>query len=132
MKYTDQLRHPKWQKRRLEVLQRAEFRCECCGDREKTLHIHHKFYKPKAMVWEYEDDEMLAVCALCHQIVQAATEYFLSKIPGFNFLDIGRIGYELGRISDRGIGIEWVAELLKKDSDEADEIELKDYKAFNE
>ena len=64
--YAEQLKHPKWQKRRLEILQRANFRCESCDDAEKTLHVHHKRYRKGAMAWEYEDSELTALCEDCH------------------------------------------------------------------
>ena len=39
--YSQKLRDPKWQKKRLEVLQRDEFCCQLCNDKETELHIHH-------------------------------------------------------------------------------------------
>lgn len=32
MTYTEQLQHPNWQRKRLEVMEAAEFSCELCGD----------------------------------------------------------------------------------------------------
>jgi len=66
MTYSEQLKHPKWQKRRLEILNRAGFRCESCEESEKTLHVHHKRYHKGAMAWEYADDELVALCEDCH------------------------------------------------------------------
>jgi hypothetical protein len=66
MTYTEQLKHPKWQKRRLEILNRANFKCESCDDAEKTLHVHHKRYRKGAMAWEYDDSELTALCEDCH------------------------------------------------------------------
>lgn len=37
MSYASQLRHPSWQKRRLEMLDRAGFECNNCGDAESPL-----------------------------------------------------------------------------------------------
>lgn len=67
MKYAEQLKHPKWQRRRLEIMSRAGFACEQCGDTESTLHVHHKAYRDGAMAWEYLDEELVCLCEDCHE-----------------------------------------------------------------
>lgn len=67
--YAEKLKHPKWQRRRLEILQRDKFTCKLCGDTESTLHIHHKKYR-KCEIWEYEDDELITYCEICHLVVE--------------------------------------------------------------
>lgn len=42
--YSEKLKDPRWQKKRLEVMESNEFCCEMCGDNESTLHVHHKEY----------------------------------------------------------------------------------------
>jgi hypothetical protein len=66
MTYREQLLHPNWQRKRLEVLQAAEFKCSCCYDGESTLHVHHKRYIKGRMAWEYEGEELAALCESCH------------------------------------------------------------------
>ena len=45
MAYSEKLKNPKWQKKRLEILNRDNFTCIKCGDKETTLQIHHfKYY----------------------------------------------------------------------------------------
>lgn len=65
--YGELLRDPRWQKRRLQILDRAEFHCEECDDDQNTLHVHHKVYRKGAMPWEYGDHELKALCENCHQ-----------------------------------------------------------------
>jgi 5-methylcytosine-specific restriction endonuclease McrA len=65
--YAQQLLHPNWQRKRLEVLQDAEFHCERCGDGESTLHVHHKHYVKGRKAWEYTRHELSALCETCHQ-----------------------------------------------------------------
>ena len=50
--YFKMLKSPKWQKKRLEVLEAAEFKCSNCGSSEKTLHIHHSYYEKGKAPWE--------------------------------------------------------------------------------
>ena len=44
--YRRQLRDPRWQRKRLEVMARDRWKCRHCGTREKTLHVHHLAYTP--------------------------------------------------------------------------------------
>lgn len=67
MTYAEQLRHPFWQRKRLEVLSAADFSCEDCGDAERTLHVHHKRYVKGRLAWEYEGHELEALCDSCHE-----------------------------------------------------------------
>lgn len=65
--YWEKLKDPRWQKKRLEVLDRSNFACELCGDKESTLHVHHKAYKKGAEPWEYDSfDELQCLCENCH------------------------------------------------------------------
>lgn len=66
MTYGEQLKHPNWQRKRLEVLQGAEFSCANCGDAETTLHVHHKRYVKGRMAWEYDEYELEVLCEPCH------------------------------------------------------------------
>lgn len=53
--YYDLFKHPKWQKKRLKILELAGFECERCGAKNKTLHVHHKYYEKGLKPWEYPD-----------------------------------------------------------------------------
>lgn len=64
--YLEKLKDPRWQRKRLEVLDRAEFRCEVCMDSEATLHVHHKAYFKGREPWEYDADQLSAICENCH------------------------------------------------------------------
>lgn len=65
--YADQLKDPRWQRRRLEIMQRDEFRCQVCMATEFTLHVHHKYYTKGRKPWEYEDHELVTLCVHCHE-----------------------------------------------------------------
>ena len=56
-----------WQRKRLEVLERAGFRCARCGNTERSLHAHHKIYLKGRKPWEYEDRLLECLCELCHE-----------------------------------------------------------------
>ena len=65
--YKSQYLHPKWQKRRLEMLESADYQCQSCEDTEKTLHVHHKRYIKGRDVWDYADDDLEVLCVDCHK-----------------------------------------------------------------
>lgn len=68
--YSELLRHPKWQMKRLEILKRDKATCQLCDDQETELHIHHKEYLPGMKPWEYNNSVLITYCKHCHRIVE--------------------------------------------------------------
>ena len=66
MSYNELLKHPKWQKKRLKILERAGFECEYCESKENTLHVHHGYYEKGLKPWEYPDESLHCLCENCH------------------------------------------------------------------
>lgn len=66
MSYIEKLKDPRWQKKRLKVMDYAEWRCQLCGNGEETLHVHHSYYERRKLPWEYPDGSLIALCATCH------------------------------------------------------------------
>ena len=64
--YSEKLKDPRWQRKRLEVLNRDNFQCYHCFSKEKTLHVHHKYYSPGKNVWEYPIEALVTLCSECH------------------------------------------------------------------
>lgn len=65
--YSTKLKDPRWQKKRLEILQRDNWSCQRCGDNKSTLHVHHRRYIPDRDPWDYPDDILVTLCEDCHQ-----------------------------------------------------------------
>ena len=65
--YAELLKKPQWQKRRLQMLEKADWRCVECGAEDQQLHVHHKRYIAGAKPWEYEDDDLAVLCEQCHE-----------------------------------------------------------------
>lgn len=74
MTYSEKLKDPRWQKKRLEILQRDEFACVRCGNSKLTLHVHHKSYIPDQDPWDYEDDNYETLCFVCHDVEHQTPE----------------------------------------------------------
>lgn len=92
--YSEKLKDPRWQRKRLEVLQRSDFSCECCQETEKTLHVHHKFYKKGAAPWEYDADDLQSLCEDCHDLIHFWKERLNESIKRLELSDIEQLcGY---------------------------------------
>lgn len=62
-----QYNDPRWQRRRLQVMESVGFQCENCGSKDTTLNVHHKRYRGDQKPWEYEDWELACYCEKCHK-----------------------------------------------------------------
>jgi hypothetical protein len=65
--YYEKLKDPRWQKKRLEVMEANDFCCEVCGDSESTLNVHHKEYFKNHEPWEYSAGQLVCICESCHE-----------------------------------------------------------------
>lgn len=68
--YAEKLKDPRWQRKRLEVMQRDEFACTECFDAESTLNVHHHYYEKGKNPWDYPDDALTTLCETCHKLVE--------------------------------------------------------------
>ncbi len=68
--YSEKLRKPAWQKKRLSVLERDKFTCILCGDDETELHVHHKKYTGEPEDAPLED--LTTLCKFCHKFTEEA------------------------------------------------------------
>lgn len=70
MGYAELLKDPRWQKRRLEIMERDNWTCQKCEGTESTLTVHHKSYKKKegefVHPWEYVGEDLITLCDECH------------------------------------------------------------------
>lgn len=82
MTYAEKLKHPKWQKRRLEILKRDGFECTNCGDEKTELHVHHSWYESGKAPWDYSDEALTTLCKHCHQYREALRIRLLRAVAG--------------------------------------------------
>lgn len=68
MNYYEKLKDPRWQKLRLEVMQRDKFSCVHCGDKSATLNVHHLAYHKSP--WDSPPEELITLCEQCHENVE--------------------------------------------------------------
>ena len=82
MTYSEKLKDPRWQKKRLEILSRDEFTCKICGSKTTTLNIHHRHYINGREPWDYPSELLITLCEICHKkeedVLKDPTELFRS------------------------------------------------------
>lgn len=64
--YSELLKDPRWQKKRLEILERDEWTCQICFNEQSTLVVHHKYYTNDTSPWDYPNDSLVTLCEDCH------------------------------------------------------------------
>jgi ribosomal protein S27AE len=74
LSYKEKLKDPRWQKKRLEILQRDQWVCKRCGNDKLMLQVHHRYYCNGSDPWEYPNDALLTLCRDCHEIVEVADD----------------------------------------------------------
>lgn len=82
MTYSEKLKDPRWQKKRLQVLDRDKWTCQgmACFEKEKTLHVHHLDYVFGNDPWDYPDHYFLTLCETCHAEVSAKRKAFEERL----------------------------------------------------
>ena len=78
--YINKLKDPRWQKRRLEIMQRDNFTCQACYCNDKTLHVHHKYYEKGTEPWDYPDKVLVTLCEGCHAAEEACKQEAVQSI----------------------------------------------------
>lgn len=80
MTYSEKLKNPRWQKKRLERLEESDFSCDNCGDGDSELAVHHRHYKKGAAPWEYDNDDLLVLCKKCHERLHTALDRLMRHV----------------------------------------------------
>jgi hypothetical protein len=100
--YANKLRDPRWQKKRLEVMEKAQWKCERCNASDKELQVHHGMYEYNKDPWDYDTSVLWCLCKRCHEAVtemkREMQRYFGLVLPGDYDL-VGRFTKTLSMLS---------------------------------
>jgi len=66
MTYSQKLKLPMWQRKRLEILNERGFACERCKCDQNELHVHHRRYSRGKEPWDYPSSNFEVLCVDCH------------------------------------------------------------------
>lgn len=89
--YGELLRDPRWQRKRLEIMQRADFRCEQCGTDRITLNVHHLRYFRGRNPWEYEGRYLVCLCEPCHALQHPEKQKALTPLSAILPVVLARV-----------------------------------------
>ena len=64
--YSEKLLDPRWQRKRLEAMQRDDFKCRDCKRDTITLHVHHLHYAESGNPWDVKNKDLVTLCKHCH------------------------------------------------------------------
>ena len=93
MKYLEKYKDPRWQKRRLEIMERDEWKCVSCNNKLKMLTVHHMKYNCDAEgPWDYPDSVLVTLCEECHSDCHSTPMYLPSVFQ--DLLDVGVLSLE--------------------------------------
>lgn len=76
MTYSERLKNPKWQRKRLEIMERDGFACVKCGNKKETLNVHHVRYKRNTDPWDYSNINLITLCVSCHGVEHAPPKVY--------------------------------------------------------
>ncbi len=66
--YRELLRNPRWQRMRLQIMERDNWACRFCADADSPLNVHHDYYQWGNHPWEYPEDSLYTLCEACHTL----------------------------------------------------------------
>lgn len=78
--YLVKLKDPRWQKKRLEILDRDKWCCQKCFDDQSTLVVHHKIYLQDKEPWDYPNHLLITLCEDCHECETANMENTINSL----------------------------------------------------
>lgn len=91
--YSDRLKDPRWQRKRLETLDSQGWECQKCGSKDDTLHVHHNYYLRGKEPWEYSSEQLTVLCEDCHGEVESLIKELHESL---SFFSLGEIEFIVG------------------------------------
>lgn len=79
MSYLDKLKDPRWQKKRLEILNRDEWTCTFCDAKDTTLNVHHISYFNEP--WDAPNTHLITLCEDCHKAETDDLKEVIKRLP---------------------------------------------------
>ena len=78
---------PRWQRKRLDRFNAADWKCEECATRKNELNLHHYWYEKGCEPWDYPDECFVVLCDPCH-VAWHEKKLFIDKQLRFSLLEM--------------------------------------------
>jgi hypothetical protein len=101
------LKDPRWQKKRLEILNASNWTCDTCDATKKTLHVHHAWYEWGKEPWDYPNESLSCLCEDCHASAELDRVELLMHLNRSNLSMLELIGYMKAEAFDEGVEYEF-------------------------
>ncbi|MEE9374531.1 MAG: hypothetical protein V3V00_15860 [Saprospiraceae bacterium] len=120
--WSEQYKDPKWQKKRLEILERDGWKCKNCLSKEKTLHVHHISYDYNKKVWDYHNCRLVSLCDDCHKrehlFMKDAYKNLEIALELKNYIALDIVKLVCATLRHKDELIEFISDLEKRRNDE--------------
>ena len=83
--YSDELKSPLWQRKKTEIQIRDNFKCCLCGRDDIQIHVHHLAYLKGLKAWEYDNEMLVCLCELCHELAHIEMPKIIAIISFYAF-----------------------------------------------
>lgn len=84
--HSDYYQDVRWQRKRLEILERDQFTCQKCqASGNDMLHVHHRHYLTTRMPWDYPSELLISLCSKCHKQEEDTREILRELVPALHF-----------------------------------------------
>lgn len=120
--YAAKRKDPRWQKKRLDILNRDNFACVSCGSTTSPLHVHHRYYVSKREPWNYPDFCLLSLCEGCHDFLHRDVddvqypdqwEILANEVLRFEELDAITLAFHLCKARVAGVSIQQITAAIQ-------------------
>jgi len=81
-KYGEKLNTDEWRSFSSGIRRRQGNFCNSCKRADIVLNVHHIFYESDREPWEYDDDEVIVLCAQCHHQIHEQLKKFRKFVFG--------------------------------------------------
>tara|TARA_Y100000004_G_scaffold93073_1_gene104281 strand:+ start:102 stop:839 length:738 start_codon:yes stop_codon:yes gene_type:complete len=105
--YKKYLKSDKWHRIRKKVIERDNYTCQCCRDKNCVLQVHHIIYNGAVMNGQ-STSQLITLCEKCHEKVESIRKKYIDTNWDMHKLQIKR--YFLSTLMQTNIGIslyEW-------------------------
>jgi hypothetical protein len=96
--YAEKLKDPRWQQKRLRILERDEWACLACNAANQTLHVHHKAYEGEP--WDVADEFLETLCEECHANRRGMDKFFCQLVKTFPTRGMNELASLFAEIQD--------------------------------
>lgn len=91
LSWREQMNDQRWIEKSEKIKQRDEYKCLVCNSNEHYIEVHHLYYMPGMLAWEYDDESLVTICRKHHEQLT----YDMPKVSGLIAFEVLRSNIDL-------------------------------------